>query len=85
MGQLKKAEIGTSVMRQDTYKVLTSYINNDKKNCQKIVLRKPFFFYDYDFLPLTANVWTVFRLKVNPLRDIRDPLHGRLGQSSAGC
>ena len=72
-------------MRRDTYKVLTSYIKNEKKNYQKIVLRKPFFFYDYDFLPLTTNVLTVFRLTVNRLRDIRDPPYGTLGRNSAGC
>ena len=85
MDQLREAEIGTSVMRRDTYKVLTSYIKNEKKNCQKIVLRKPFFFCDYDFLPLTANVLTVFRLTVNRLRDIRDPPYGTLVRNSAGC
>ena len=86
MDQLREAEIGTSVMRRDTYKVLTSYIKNEKKNYQKIVLRKPFFFfYDYDFLPLTTNVLTVFRLTVNRLRDIRDPPYGTLGRNSAGC
>ena len=82
MDQLKKAEIGTSVMRQDTYKVLTSYINNEKRNCQKIVLRKPVFFFTTMFSTIVLNV---FRLKVNPLRDIRDPLHGTLRRSSAGC
>ena len=74
---LREAEIGISVMRRDTYKVLTSYIKNEKKNCQKIVLRKPFFFYDYDFLPLTANVLTVFRLTVNRLIDPYTSKKGR--------
>lgn len=81
MDQLKTAEIGTSVMRQDTYQVLTSYINNEKRNCQKIVLRKPFFFTTM----FSTIVLNVFRLNVNSLRDIRDPLHGTLGRSSAGC
>ena len=70
-------------MRRDTYKVLTSYIKNEKKNCQKIVLRKPFFFTTMIF-GLTTNVLTVFRLTVNRLRDIRDPPYGTLGRNSAG-
>lgn len=77
MDQLKKAEMKTSVMIQDTYEVLTSYIKNEKKIARK--------FYDYDFLSLTANVLTVFRLTVNRLRDIRDPPYGTLVRNSAGC
>lgn len=85
MDQLKKAEMETSVMIQDTYEVLTSYIKNEKKIARKLFCGNRFFFYDYDFLPLTANVLTVFRLTVNRLRVIRDPPYGTLGRNSAGC
>lgn len=84
MDQLKKAEMETSVMIQDTYEVLTSYIKSEKKIARKLFCGTRFF-YDYDFLPLTANVLTVFRLTVNRLRDIRDPPYGTLGRNSAGC
>ena len=86
MDQLREAEIGTSVMRRHTYKVLTSYIKNEKKKLPENCFAETFFFfYDYDFLPLTTNVLTVFRLTVNRLRDIRDPPYGTLGRNSAGC
>ena len=85
MDQLKKAEMETSVMIQDTYEVLTSYIKNEKKKLPENCFAETVFFYDYDFLPLTANVLTVFRLTVNRLRVIRDPPYGTLGRNSAGC
>ena len=85
MDQLREAEIGTSVMRRDTYKVLTSYIKNEKKKLPENCFAETVFFCDYDFLPVTANVLTVFRLTVNRLRDIRDPPYGTLVRNSAGC
>ena len=69
MDQLKTAEIGTSVMRQDTYQVLTSYINNEKRNCQKIVLRKPFFFLRLCFQRLfwMFSDWTLTHWEISEI------------------
>ena len=45
MDQLREAEIGTSVMRRDTYKVLTSYIKNEKKKLSENCFAETVFFF----------------------------------------